>query len=159
MDEKMDSCNPKEKQMKKMLLAVLLLGMVLIQGCSTWGNGKIDLPVDAYQAGRTFVFVDTITQPYQPSEMKAAIHQIYAIASVNIEADVLLDEVVKQEIAKMYPDTSKEGKEMIFNVYKAMFHRIVFQIEKNPNIPKAKVLEEFFKGVRDALEVYQPKAV
>ena len=150
----------KENTMKKLLYITLISICVgLIQGCASWGNGKVDVPFaeTPYQAGRTFVFVDTITEPFQPAEVAAAIDQIYAIAEINLDAATLLDEVVQAEINRLYADSTPATRAMIFNIYKAMYDRINFQINTNPDLPKPIVLTEFFRGVKDALAIYQPK--
>lgn len=147
--------------MKKVNYQLILIATIfsICAGCSTWGNGKVDVPgfETPYQAGRTFVFVDTITEPFQPVEMAAAINQVYAVAEFNLNAETLLDEVVRAEIDALYADSTPEARAMIFNIYKAMFHRIEFQIDANPDIPKPEVLTQFFNGVTDALAIYQPK--
>lgn len=138
---------------------VMILSVIAISGCSTWGNGKVDVPFaeSPYQAGRTFVFIDTITEPFQPAEVAAAIDQVYALATVNLDAEDMVDALVRAEIDNMYRGSTPEARAMIFTVYKAVFHRIEYQIKINPDIPRIEVLHEFFLGVEDALAIYQPK--
>ena len=144
--------------MKKIIDAgFLIAALALMAGCSTWGNGKVDLPFaeTPYQAGRTFVFIDTITEPFQPLELSAAIDQVYAIASISLGAGGLLDEAVQAGIDQAYSDSTPETRAMIFNIYKAIYARIEIQIEANPEIPKPEVFSEFFRGVEHALLIYQ----
>lgn len=148
--------------MKKMIglgiITTLVAIMAIVAGCSTWGNGKLDNPLTStpYQSGRTFVVVDIVTEPFQPKEMRMAIDQIYVIAQANSSAEDWSDAVVKESIDKIYKDTPVETREMIFNVYKAMFNRIRFQIEADPDRIYISTVHEFFDGVKDALEVYRP---
>lgn len=131
----------------------------ILSGCSTLGNGKIDVPIvgTPYQAGRTFVFVDTVTEPFQPAEVALVIDQVYALAQVNLDADSLLDEVVRNQIDQTYADAPPETRALIYNVYGALRARLDYQVSLNPDLPKLEVLSEFNRGIRDALAVYQPK--
>lgn len=134
-----------------------IFGFIAV-GCSTLGNGEIDIPlVDSpYQAGRTFVFIDTITEPFQPAELALAIDQVYALANANFETESFVDAIVQAQIDEMYADSTDESRAMIFAMYKAVFARIEFQVESNPELPEIEVIDQFFNGVRDALAVYQP---
>ena len=145
--------------MKRLDYAVLAVLVVLHGGCATWGNGKVDVPFaeSPYQAGRTFVFIDTISEPFQHAEVAAAIDQVYALATVNLDAEDMVDELVRAEIDNMYRSSTPEAREMIFTVYKAVFHRIEYQIKINPDIPRIEVLHDFFRGIEHALMIYQPK--
>ena len=144
---------------KLSLLTALLLVYITIVGCTSWGNGQVDIPFmeTPYQAGRTFVFIDTITEPFQPMEVSAAINEVYTIAEIHLSMSELIDEVVKKNIDTIYVDSNQETKDLIFNIYKAMFVRIEFQMDNNPVLPRIEVLNDFFEGVRDALRIYQPK--
>ena len=141
------------------LVLVLAVCFGMLSGCSTLGNGKIDNPIAAnpYQAGRTFVFVDTISDPFQPAEVAAVIDQVHAIANMNIDAQNLADEFVRAQINELYADSTPEARASIFAIYKAFSARLLYQIELNPNMPEITVLSEFNRGVRDALAIYQPK--
>lgn len=143
--------------MKKIMqLMVVMLLVVSVGGCATMKSwfGFDDSP---YQAGRTLVFTDTVTEAYQPPEVAAAIDQIYAIASMNLEATSLVDEVVNAEIDKLMEDSTAEARAMVFTVYKGLFDKLHRQIEINPDLPDIEVLNEFFRGINDALAIYQPK--
>lgn len=142
--------------------AIAMLAMTLIvAGCSTWGNGKVDLPLanTPYQAGRTFVFVDTITEPFQHEELAEVIDQVYALAMINLDevGESTLDEIVRAQIEEVYSESTPATQNMIFEVYKAVFARITYQVEINPDLPDIEVLKEFNRGIVDALAIYQPK--
>lgn len=146
------------------IIIVLLICLICaicgsaLTGCSTLGNGKVDVPVvgTPYQAGRTFVFVDTVTEPFQPAEVSAVIDQVYALAQTNLDADSLLDEVVRAQIDQTYADAPQETRDLIYNVYGALRARLDYQVSLNPELPKLEVFYEFNRGIRDALAMYQP---
>ena len=147
--------------MSRIALAAIMLAcgvcMLLQPGCSTFGNGQIDVPLvgTPYQAGRTFVFVDTVSQPFQPAEVDGVIDQVYALAKTNLDAEDLLDEVVQAQIDAAYADATEETRALIYNVYAAVMDRITYQISLNTDLPELDVLSEFFRGVNDALAIYQ----
>jgi hypothetical protein len=141
------------------LLAIAFAAVSLLQtGCSTLGNGSVDIPVvgTPYQAGRTFVFVDTVTASYQPDEVAAVIDEVYVIASMNLTADSLLDEFVEKQIESTFADSTPQARALIFNVYSALKARLDYQIDLNPELPPLDVLTEFNRGITDALAIYQP---
>jgi len=127
--------------------------MLLSAGCALFhGNDGLGAP---YQAGYDFVLLDTITEPFQPEEVGFVIDQVYAAAEIGLGTEGLPDEVVRAEIDRLYADSTPEARQAIFNIYKAVLARITNQIGANPDLPKPEVLNEFFRGVRDALAVYR----
>lgn len=149
--------------MKKMIglgIATTLVAiMAIAAGCSTWGNGKLDNPLTStpYQSGRTFVVVDLLTEDIQPKEMATVIDQVYALAKVDFTAEILSDELVKNQIDEMYPDSSVEFRQLIFNAYGILKIRLASEVEARVDIPDIEVVSEFFRGVNDALELYRPQ--
>ena len=142
------------KRVRNGIIYGALAGLVLsLFGCGTIGNGKIDSPVTPYQAGRLFVFADVVTQPIQPAEVGPTIDAVYSLANANLGAG-MLDGIMVDEIARAYPDATPEFRAVLFNVYDALKARLDFHLAANPDIPSPKVLEEFFRGVRDAEAVY-----
>jgi hypothetical protein len=147
--------------MKKVMTALLLAALVTLTGCGTFGNGKLDNPLVAtpYQAGRTFVFVDVVTSPVQPQEVQVVVNQVYAIAQNRYLDGSLTDDLIKAQIAQLYPDATPEFRQVMFNLYSALTARILNQAELNPDLPDIEVLSEFNRGIRDALELYKPEAL
>ena len=145
--------------MKKYIMA--LFAITLLTGCSTWFNGKIDNPLigTPYQAGRTFVFLDVVTKPIQPEEMQRAIDIVYTVAVNNLINFDLTDETVKQIIAQRYPDATPEFRAVLFNLYKNMTIRLLSQVNANPNLPSSEIIEEFNRGIKDALALYNPSVL
>lgn len=145
---------------KALLATALLTGAALMSGC-TLGNGKIDNPLTAtpYQSGRTFVFVDVVTSPVQPTEVKVVVNQVYALAQANILNDNLADEFVQAQIAQLYPDATPEFRQVLFNLYAALTARVLDQVDVNPGLPQSEILSEFNRGIRDALALYKPEAL
>ena len=138
--------------MRYWILAIALMALV---GCSTWGNGKIDSPFgDPYQAGRTFVFIDVVTEPIQPDEMKVAVNAVYQLAKINIGAD-MADIIIKSEIEAAYPDATPEFRAVMFNMYGALKARLLDQIDLNPELPVPEILSEFNRGINDAVALYK----
>lgn len=145
----------KMRERAGLLICIALIGFML-SGCAMFGQ-KGPITGDPYQAGRLFVFVDTVTEPFQPEEVSAVIDQVYAIANMNLETLDLGDAFVKAQIDQIYADSTPETRETLFNVYKAMVARLEYQIELNPDLPSIAVLDEFNRGIRDALAIYQSK--
>jgi hypothetical protein len=133
--------------------------IALSVGCSTWGNGKVDVPFmeDPYQAGRTFVFIDVVTEPVQPDEVKVVVNQIYALAEGNFLNDNFADDFVRGQIEQLYPDATPEFRQVVFNLYDSLMLRVLYQIDANPDLSDTKVLTEFSRGINDALALYKPK--
>lgn len=143
------------KRVRNGIIYGALVGLVLsLFGCGTLGNGKIDSPVTPYQAGRLFVFADVVTQPIQPDEVRPVVEAVYALAAANL-GEGMLDGIVVDEIDRAYPDASPEFRAVLFNVYDALKARLDFHLAANPEIPSPQVMEEFFRGVRDAEAVYR----
>lgn len=143
------------KRVRNGIIYGALVGLVLsLFGCGTLGNGKLDLPVSTYEAGRLFVFADVITQPILPDEVRPVIDSVYALANANLGPD-MLDGLVVDEIARAYPDATPEFRAVLFATYDALKARLDFQIAAHPEIPSPELMAEFFRGVRDAEKVYR----
>lgn len=141
--------------MNKGIIAMLLCAMALVSGCGIFGNGKIDV-VTPYEAGRIFVFMDVVTEPIQPDELKIVTGQVYALAKLNVTSD-FTDELVKQQIAELYPDATEEFRAVLFNLYDALTIKLTAQLDAHAELPKIEVLSEFNRGINDALALYKPE--
>lgn len=137
------------------LFCVICL-LMLACSCSTLGNGKIDNPlaITPYEAGRIFVFMDVVTQPIQPDEVKLAVSQVYALAEISVSSDVA-DFVVKEEINRLYPAATPEFKAVLFNLYDKLTIRLLSQVGANPDLPQVEVFTQFQKGINDAVALYK----
>ncbi len=148
--------------MKKLLFALIAIALIgTLSGCGTFGNGQVDNPlgITPYKAGRIFVFTDVVTKPIQPDEVKEAVDVVYAVAVNNVLNTDMADETVRSIIAQRYPDATPEFREVLFNLYKTMTIRMLAQINANPKIPNIEVIDEFNRGIRDALALYNPSAL
>ena len=144
------------------LIALVGLGITsMLGGCSTVGNGRIDVPgfEDPYQAGRTFVFLDTRFKSYEPAEVRLATDSVYRIALANLDSPIVLDSIVRAQIEQEFSAQTPQERELIYNLYKGAMARVESQIDKFPRMTEIEVLDLFFWGVRDALAVYQPETV
>lgn len=149
--------------MARRFMAVVLLAflMGLFAGCGTIGNGQLDNPlgITPYKAGRIFVFTDVVTKPIQPEEVKEAVDVVYTVAVNNVINTDMADETVQTIIAQRYPDATPEFRAVLFNLYKTMTIRMLAQINANPKIPDIEVIDDFNRGIRDALALYNPGAL
>lgn len=152
--------NPMKQIVSALFLIVVCLAAACLHGCGTFGNGKLDNPLVAtpYQAGRTFVFLDVVTEPIQPEEVKAVTAQVYALAKLNVTgAETLADDFIEAEIAGLYPDATPEFRQVLFNLYDKLTIRLLSQIDGNVELPRVEVLSEFNRGINDALALYKPE--
>lgn len=137
-----------------MVVALVIAGLMMF-GCGTIGNGKLDSPITAYDAGWMFVSFDIATKPFQPTEVVRVTDVVYDLAQIDYANPTgLLDEFVKNEIERLYPDQTAEFRQMVFNIYQMGKLRIEFQIRQNPDIPRLKILDDFKQGISDALMMY-----
>lgn len=143
---------------RAIIMTLLAAACITMTGCWTFGNGKVDNPLTAnpYQTGRTFVFVDVVTEPYQPTELALVISQVYAVTRINIDATEFVDLAVRAQINDLYADATPETREMIFNAYKALYARLTSEFEAYPELGRESVFREFSRGVNDALKLYKP---
>ena len=130
-----------------------------VAGCGTLGNGKVDLPItdSPYQAGRTFVVIDLVTEPIQPDEVSHAFDQVYALVNMDFDMESASDEFVQQQIKALYPEATDAFRQSIFNVYGIVKIRLISEIESNIDLPELSVVSEFMRGVEDALALYRPE--
>lgn len=146
--------------MNKLMTLIVMVALALASGCGTLGNGRLDNPLLAtpYQAGRTFVFVDVVTEPVQPAEVQAVVNQVYSLAQRNLGVD-MLDNIVLAQIQAAYPDATPEFHQVVLNLYQALTARITEQLRINTDLPERQVLDDFNRGIRDALKLYKPGAL
>lgn len=144
-----------KKHGKKIITGIIaaVFGFI-IAGCMS----PISSHVSPYKAGRLFVVADLITEPVQPKEVAEVVDQVYALAKVDFGAQELMaDELIKAQIEELYPDTTPEFRQMIFNVYSVIKIRLADQIQTNVDIPDVQVISEFMRGVSDATKLYREK--
>jgi hypothetical protein len=127
-----------------------------LAGCANLGNGKIDSPISTYEAGWVFVTFDIATKPFQPEEVAEVTGAIYALAKIDYANPTgMLDVFVREEIERLYPDSTPAFHDAMFGLYTMGKLRIQFEIKKNPDIPRLEILDEFKRGVNDALLMYE----
>ena len=131
------------------MLSILLVA--LLSGCALFPSDP-DRP--GYQEGRTAAFAYVLTEPVQPPEVNKVIMAGYAVLKGIFdefgETDPI-DALVMMEIYNLYPDTTPEFRDFVFNFYKMARQRLDTEIDLNPDIPTPALLKNFLQGVEDSL--------
>lgn len=121
---------------------------LMLTGCALF-KGDPDRP--GYQEGRTAAFLYVATEPVQPPDINEAIRAGYSVMKNLLQEDAV-DVFVWMEIKDLYPDTTPEFREFVFNFYKMARQRIAGELEIYPDVPYPKFVENFLQGVEDSLE-------
>lgn len=132
---------------------VALFFLLSITGCALFTGKSI---VSPYEAGRIFVFADTTVKSIEPAEVKTAVGVVYGIAKADLDAENITDELVQAQIEAQFPDATPEYRAVLFALYRNLTLKITDQIGVHSDLPKLTVIDEFNRGIRDALELYQP---
>lgn len=156
----MDKVEKQEVDINMRAIGILVMAFILgfTSGCANFGNGKLDVPVvTPYEAGWAFVTFDVVAEPFMSDRANAVADSIYALLALNYDQpEALLDEYVRGRIDELYVGASPEFRGAVFNLYLMGKRRVQFQIGQTPNIPSSKVLDEFRRGVNDALTMLKP---
>jgi hypothetical protein len=136
--------------MKKAVTALILAA--LVSGCALFPSDP-DRP--GYQEGRTAAFFYVMSEPVQPPEINEALRAGYLVLKTTArEYDGAnnLDIIVQMEIAELYPDTTPEFREFVFNFYQMARTRLLNEIDLNVEVPTTTVVDNFLQGVEDSLK-------
>jgi hypothetical protein len=131
-----------------------VLGM-LSASCQLF-PGANDSP--SYRAGRVFVFTDTLSAPAQSPQQRMVVSAVYKVAKQGAVEGVVPDEVARALLLASLEDEALSH--VAFTFYKAAWASLSEQLPTGGDAAEAgKVAREFFRGVNDALALYQPDRV
>ena len=136
---------------KAPLIAVLLLAVGSISGCSTWFGGD---EASAYDSGYEVVELYVVARPFIEAEHRAVIGGFYDLAVNTPDLVSLTDDLLMGEIAALFDDASPEELTSVLVVYQKAKRRLLEQIDLNPELPRDELLDEFFRGISDAVAFY-----
>ena len=138
-------------------IAITCIGIgvfVYTLGCSTLFNGKID----TYDAGVNLVLIDKAFSPFVPEQYQTALDSAIELLTIDYnQPEDMLDDYVKKEIARIYADDTQEFRDAMFGLYQAAKIKVRLQIKYYPDLPKVEIIDEFKRGVNDALKMYEPE--